>query len=286
MAHILYAKNKAEKPTLKQCIFKPVSISDDNEVVAPLSEMAQSFPTQQFSCNSFLKNQQYELLLINPPKVEPAELRQAVRWRIKDQLAYHVDDAVIDIFEIPGQQSASSKFLYAVSAQKRDVELRVETLHDAGFNVASIDIHELAQRNVAKLLEEDKDGIVFLRFTEDGGLLTITKNSVLYLARNIDFGAKRMKQALNTRSNAQATEEIELFLDDESSSSEEAISETENPAILNEQGKLILDEVILEIQRSLDYYVSHFNQRQVKKIVLGPLAQAVPGAKEYINDML
>jgi len=55
---------------------------------------------------------------------------------------------------------------------------------------------------------------------------------------------------------------------------------------LCEQSKLVIDEVILEIQRSLDYYVSHFNQRQVKKIVLGPLAQKFPGTSEYVKEML
>ncbi|MCU7834420.1 MAG: pilus assembly protein PilM [gamma proteobacterium symbiont of Taylorina sp.] len=287
IAHILYPQKEGEKPTLKQCVYKEISTVDEKEFIPTLSKMAKTFPVKQFSCNSILDKGQYELLLITPPKVESNELRQAVKWRIKDQLAYHVDDAVIDIFEIPVQQSASSKFMYAVAAQKRDIDVRAEYLKKSALDIASIDIYELSQRNIARLFAEDKDGIVLLKFNDNGGLLTITRNGVLYLARNIDFGIQRLKQALNESSmqETSADEEIELFLDDEILDENTEISVAPAP-VLNEQAKLILDEVILEIQRSLDYYVSHFNQRQVRKIVLGPLAQKIPGASNYVKDML
>ncbi len=292
IAHILFATKKEDKPTLKQCVYKELSSTDVKESSETLLKMVQSFPATQFSCNSVIDKNHYELLLIPPPNVEPGELRQSVKWLIKDKLAYHVDDAIIDVFEIPGQQSSRAKLIYVVAAQKREIELRAKQLKNSGLDIASVDIYELAQRNIAKLFEQDKDGIVMLRLHEQSSLLTITCNGVLYLTRTIDFGAQHIKAILplsftdsassDTESAAEdSNKEIELFLDDENDDKEK------HPAsILNDQAKLILDDVILEIQRSLDYYVSHFNQRQVKKIVFSPMDQEIPGAIEYVNEML
>ncbi|RKZ99175.1 MAG: hypothetical protein DRQ43_00385 [Gammaproteobacteria bacterium] len=294
IAHILFATKKEDKPTLKQCVYKELSSTDVKESSETLLKMVQSFPATQFSCNSVIDKNHYELLLIPPPNVEPDELRQSVKWLIKDQLAYHIDDAIIDMFEIPGQQSARAKLIYVVAAQKREIELQAKLLKNSGLDIASIDIYELVQRNIAKLFEQDKDGIVMLRLHEQSSLLTITCNGVLYLTRTIDFGAQQIKAVLplsftdsafsdsassNTESAVEdSDEEIELFLDDD--------KEKHPASILNDQAKLILDNVILEIQRSLDYYVSHFNQRQVKKIVFSPMDQEIPGAIEYVNEML
>ncbi|WP_198264951.1 pilus assembly protein PilM [sulfur-oxidizing endosymbiont of Gigantopelta aegis] len=343
MAHLLPGKKPIFKPTLKQCAFEilPDESADAlNTGSAPnhhaqndaLKKIVHSFPIKQFPCNSSIEKSAYELLLIDAPNVESSELKQAVRWRIKDQLAYHIDDAVIDVFEIPGQQSGRAQHMYVVASQKQQIDARVEQLQQAEMKLQAIDIYELAQRNIAAILPEDKDGIVMLRFNANSGLLTITRQGTLYLTRKIDFGINRLAQVLdsafesenaeNKSSESKGSEqnsfeeddfnaeEIELNISDEDVifdkeddfklpdsihdldgiSFEDDIQEpdAEQSTIngLNEQGKLIVDEVILEIQRSLDYYVSHFNQRPVTKIILAPLVNEVPGLIEYIHEML
>lgn len=312
IAHILSADKPADKPKLKQCAFESLPENDAQSLPLKdlqsqaLSKLAQTFPTSQYYCNSSIENTAYELLMIDTPKVESSELKQAVRWRIKDQLAYHIDDSIIDVFEIPGQPSGRAQLMYVVSSQKQKIDSRVEQLKQSGLDIQAIDIYELAQRNIASILPENKEGIVMLRFNEDSGLLTITRNSTLFLTRKIDFGINRLIQVLDSSieidsssvddssstEGLDSTEEIELSFDELSEAEpgyeaseldDELEVETEG---LNEQGKLIIDEVILEIQRSLDYYVSHFNQRPVSKIIFAPSPKEVPGAIEYVNEML
>ncbi|MCP3850932.1 MAG: pilus assembly protein PilM [Gammaproteobacteria bacterium] len=301
VAHILHAEQSADKPKLKQCAFEVLQSDDVSASKAAsqsqaLTQLVKPLPSGQFYCNSSIEPTSYELLLIDAPTVESSELKQAVRWRIKDQLSYHIDDSVLDVFDIPGQPSGRAQLMYVVASQKQKINERVEQIKGANLSLQSIDIYELAQRNIASILPEDKDGIVMLRFNEDSGLLTITRNSTLFLTRKIDFGIKRLTQVLTSGiddhldHSHEIAEEIELSLDEAalSSGEEESVSEEkidEEPC-LNDEGKLIIDEVILEIQRSLDYYVSHFNQRPVAKIILAPAPKEVPGVVEYINDML
>jgi len=42
----------------------------------------------------------------------------------------------------------------------------------------------------------------------------------------------------------------------------------------------------VEVQRSLDYYESHFAQPQVSSIVIAPLPGEVPGIETYIAEQL
>ncbi len=296
IAHILHAHKSAEKPKLKLCAYEVLENGSEEEQDQALANLSQKFPTSHFYCNSSIEMSAYELLLIDAPKVESTELKQAVRWRIKDQLSYHIDDAVIDVFGIPGQQSGRTQLMYVVASQKTIIASRVKQLTQANLDIQSIDIYELTQRNIASILPEDKDGIVMLRFNEDSGLLTITRNGTLFLTRKIDFGINQLTQVLDSGLDEEDEEdEVELSIDeiDEVNFSTESVTEAHemhndesHQLELNEQGKLIIDEVILEIQRSLDYYISHFNQRPVAKIIFAPAPKEVPGVLEYIHDML
>ncbi len=312
IAHILPAEQEGGKPVLKQCAFQAFDPDDPEDILRTLKQLLSSFPVKQFACNASISDTAYELLLIDAPKVESSELKQAVRWRVKEQLPYHIDDAVIDVFEIPGQPSNRQQLMYVVASQQLDIDSRALLLKQAGLNLHSIDIYELAQRNIATILPEDKEGIVMLRINSTGGLLTITRNGSLYLTRKIDFNIHRLRLALE-QSEEQLSQEtpvnsddIELNIDeteeqwdggdsaDDSSgdySGDDFANNLEEDidsevAGLSAQSKVIVDELVLEIQRSLDYYISHFNQRAVNKIMLAPMDLDVTELIAYINDML
>lgn len=56
---------------------------------------------QKAPCNFVIANGQYQLLLGEAPKVPPEELAEALRWRVKDLIQFPVADAIIDAFLLP-----------------------------------------------------------------------------------------------------------------------------------------------------------------------------------------
>jgi len=56
---------------------------------------------QRLPCNFVLSPNSYNLLLVEAPKVPPQELAEALRWRIKDLVTFPVADAAIDAFFLP-----------------------------------------------------------------------------------------------------------------------------------------------------------------------------------------
>jgi len=131
----------------------------------------------RFRCSTLLPARQYQLQLLDaPPSVPAAEMKSAVRWRLKDFLDYPVELATVDVVSIPAHASPAGRGrpVYAVSARNQDIEARMKMFASAKIPLRVIDIAELAQRNLAALFETDHRAIAMLSFSDEGGLLTFS----------------------------------------------------------------------------------------------------------------
>jgi MSHA biogenesis protein MshI len=206
-------------------------------------------------CASVMDLGSYSLLQVEAPDVPPDELRAAIRWRVKDLIDFHIDDAVIDVFEVPDSKAAGKKKMYVVAARADQVRQRIDSLLESGLRLEVIDIPELALRNVAALLPEDVNGVAMIYLEENEGLITITRQETLYLSRRIRFGYNSLP---DTAVHGQDREAIEGWL----------------------------DGITVEVQRSLDYYESHFSQPQVSGLVITPGRIEIPDMAAYLSAQL
>lgn len=248
--------NEGGQPRLEVCEFRRCdAVVNQARVLASLVE---EYHLADTPCTSLVQPGEYSLLLIEAPDVEASELRSAVRWRIKDMIDFHIDDAIIDVFDIPGQQDRGRPpMMYVVAARESAVRSRVELLQQSGLDVSIIEVPELAQRNIAAMLPEDIAGVALLYLSQQGGLITLTRQSVLYLSRMIDVGYDALAQFSGT-----GTEELP-------------------PAV-----QAALDTIILEVQRSLDYYESHFSQPPIKTLVIATTDNVSEAVTTYLNSQL
>lgn len=140
-----------------------------------------------------LPSGQYQLLQIEAPAVAADELRNAVRWKIKDMVDFPVEDAGIDC--LPPVAGARAGQIYAVAAGRSVLQSWVRLFQDAKAPLAAIDVPELAQRNVSALFEDKNRGLALLAFDEGGGRLTFTFQGELYFSRHIDVAPAEMAAA-------------------------------------------------------------------------------------------
>lgn len=189
----------------------------------------------QYECATLLRPGEYQLLLVEAPNVPPVELKSAIRWSIKDMLDYHVDDATIDVLDIPPDAARGGRnhSMYAVAAKNALIEGRIKQFEAARIPLRVIDIPETAQRNIGALYEEPQRGLALLYPGEEASLLTVTYGQELFLARRIDVGLSELQ-----------------------SSGEEA-----------------LNRLVLELQRTLDLFDRQFPQVPVTKLLLAPLPE-------------
>lgn len=143
-------------------------------------------------CTTLLAKGQYHLLQVDLPgnaqSLPRAELREALRWRVKEMVDFPVERAGIDLLDIPATGTRAPQ-LWVVVASHDMLQPRIRQFQDARVGLAAIDVPELAQRNLASLFAEPNRGLAFLFFDRLGGCLTVTYRGELYMTRHIDVAA-------------------------------------------------------------------------------------------------
>lgn len=231
------------KAVVELSAFHPAA---DSRASASLERAAKDLKLANYQLGTMLGGGEYQLLTVEAPNVPQDELKTAVRWRLKDMLDFHVDDATIDVLDIPVDPNGMSRghSMFAVAARNAVIQVRQALFAEAQLALTVIDIPDLAQRNISALLEVDGRGLAMLSFDGDGGLLTITFKGELYLSRRIDV---TIAQLLEPDTDKQ---------------------------------QICFDKITLELQRSLDHFDRQFNYVNVKKLLLAPTG--APGLHEYL----
>lgn len=217
---------------------------------ATLEKMNRDMHAQSYRNTTLLGAGEYQILTLDAPNVPPEELKTAVRWRLKDMLDFPAADATVDVIDIPADKNGPgrSQSLFAVAARNNAVAQRQALYGECKIALSVIDIPEMAQRNIAGLMETQGRGLAMLSFDGEGGLLTVTFDGELYLARRIDVSVAQLADTSDA------------------------------------QRQQYYDKITLELQRSFDYFDRQFHFISVARLVLAPGGS--DGLHAYLADNL
>ncbi len=243
VAHV--TRPPAGRPVVELFSFYP---ADKLELPAALDKLAKELHLDRYQCSHLLAAGEYQLLSVDTPNVPPDELKNAIRWRLKDMLDYHVDDATIDVLAVPQDKNGAvrSNTLFAVAARNQLIEQRQALFDGAKIALRVIDIPEMAQRNISALLEPEGRAVALLSFNAEGGLITVTFGGELYLSRRMDISIIQLQQAEPSQKTA------------------------------------IHERITLELQRSLDHFDRQYHSMPLSKLILSPMGAAGAGLQEYL----
>jgi MSHA biogenesis protein MshI len=223
----------------------------DEKDGAQLQQAAQEYELARYRCATLLHPAEYQLLMVDAPNVPREELKAAIRWRVKDLLDYHIDDATMDVLDIPVDKDAPGKshYMYTVAAKNEVVQAQVARFQQAKIPLEVIDIPETAQRNIAELYETAHRGIGMLSFDHAGGLFTLSFEGELYLARRLDL---TWSQLVGAR---------------------------------EDQRQLYFERIGVELQRSLDHFERQYQNITLSELVLGPMPEDI-GLVAFLSSQL
>jgi len=211
-------------PVLERCELLPMPAGGGGNAATAVIRAA---GLARIPVSTVLRSDDYQLVLVEAPDVPPAELRAAMRWRLKETIDFRVEDAVIDAFDVPAQnRGGQGRMMYAVAAQRSAIERHSGALVEVPtFDV--IDVPELCLRNLATLLPAAASGVALLHLGETTATVILVRGTTFYFARQMDL---------------QATPDA----------------------------RLDVGSIVLELQRSLDYYERHFDQPPITRIAVAP----------------
>lgn len=226
--------------------------SDESASGMALTRVGKELQASRYHCTTLLRPGEYQLLSVDAPNAPPDELKAAIRWRLKDMLDYHVDDATIDVLDVPSDKNAPVRnhSMFAVAARNQVIRTRQSEFDEAKIPLRVIDIPDMAQRNVSTLVESEGRGLAMLSFGQDGGLLTVTFNGELYLSRRLDITNLQLRSGTI------------------------------------EQKRTLYERVTLELQRSLDHFDRQYHFIAIARLMLCPLQDEDGGLRDFLATNL
>lgn len=224
----------AESHHLSHCQFHPCAQSQD--IPQTLSRVVREQGLAGSHCVLVLDMGEYKIIRTDAPPVEADELREAVRWKIQDQLEWDDKAYVLDVFPLPeSRQSGRPKTVCAVVAESQPIQQRIDWIAQSELELTAITIPELALTAFVSLMPENQTGLLMMHPQTSQGLLLAAKNEWMYLSRHVRLVAEPSRS---------------LSLDATTHSGHE--------------------QLILEIQRSLDYFESYFAEPAITALVMTP----------------
>lgn len=151
-----------------------------------LSSIIQKHDLSNIPTYWLLSPADYQLFLIESMPVPKEELKEALTWRIRSLINFPVQDTLIDYFLLPPKKSSVNSTVAAVVAKASSLNTMIDIFQINGIHLTTIDIPELACRNLTARDEEDEKTTAFIYFYDDTmAILNITCKKTLYFTRRI-----------------------------------------------------------------------------------------------------
>ena len=217
--------------------------------VAALKSWVGSNQAQKLSCVCLLADDDYDVYQIDKPEVEETELKQALNWRIKDLINYDVDSAVIDSYPMPTSSKKNTQQISVVTAHESVVGSYVDSIKLAGLKLTAIDVHDLVGKYLHCVQQGANKTQAVLSLAESDGSFSIFHDTDLYVSRNFKNGISQLEQI--------DSEDVSVY-----------------------------DSLLLEIQRSMDYFESFYGLGSVSSLLLYPQIQATEKMAMYLQNFI
>ena len=206
---------------------------------------------QHMPLHAVLHPTMYDINFMDRPEVEDDELADALRWKLKDIIETSVNDLIVCAFAVPDDAYRGlQKKAYAVSMHKELLDGIVQDLQKLDVEIQSIGIGELHDRNIVALTGEEMGGTGLLHLRSSHGSINLSQGENLYLTRAIDTGQSAF-EGVNDSNRQQ-----------------------------------LLDSLLLQIQRSFDFYESQLSKGLIRRMLIAPTRVNVLELDAYLQTNL
>jgi MSHA biogenesis protein MshI len=160
----------------------------DDEVAAAVAYLVRSGILRNAPVVLVLGAEHYNTYPLPAPSVPADEMREALRWKLREVLPYSPEEAVVDFVPLARvTDSNAAENLFAVAALRRSVAQATAPFLAAGANVQAVDIAEMAQRNLLIELPTMDESRALVGLDESSALLTVVHERALCFARRIQI---------------------------------------------------------------------------------------------------
>jgi len=216
---------------------------------------------------------------LSMPAMPPQELVEAMRWEAKRHISYPLDAAIVE-YLVTGERREKpvSKFdVVLIAAERRAVLEHLAPFQEANVKVAVVDANPLAIRNVLRVRPKpDQRNVVVVDIGAGKTEIDIFQDGAPRFSRCLETGGIEMTRAIA------ADAGMELHDAEAKKHRVNVLAPPEqNPA--SAAVRSVLDTILVEVRRSIDYYQATFREQAVDRLVLTGGGALMAGMKDYVS---
>ena len=216
--------------------------------VEALKSWVREHNQQKTPCVCLVAGDDCDVYQVEKPHVEAAEMLQAVTWKVKDLIGYDVANAVVECYPMPLSSKNNQQQVGVVSARESVIASYVDSIRACGLNLVALDIHDLVRANLQVVRHSAEQTLAVLSLGHNSGLLSVYHDTDLYVSREFMIGLEQLEQA--------GGEDTEVY-----------------------------DSLLLEIQRSFDYFESYYGIGSVNSLRVFPQLPATEKMAMYLQNL-
>ena len=237
--------------------------------------------------------------LIPMARMPKKELDSACRLEVKRRVAFNVDKAFLQSHLVPEESARpGGKQNYIVTVARREaVARRLNILRDAGVQVAALLPLPFAWKNL--LLALDGSGTALIRAVVDIGsdrtLVSIYQGAQLQFCREFDLGGDQITEAI-IQAGQSFGEKVDISWEEAErikrgknllkTAGNETIKGSVSVSHVVSMVRPVLERIVQETKRSLEYYGQLFRGAEVGQVLLSGGGSLLDGFVPFFQERM
>ncbi|MDO8094520.1 MAG: type IV pilus assembly protein PilM [Candidatus Brocadiales bacterium] len=237
--------------------------------------------------------------IIKVPQMPESDLREAIKWEMRRQVQFSVEDAVLDYSNLGTvmENGVAKLKLLVAAAQKSAVNEQLAIVKEAGLQPVGIDVAPFALWRAFEGIEKPSEGqnVVLIDIGYKRTSISLVTDNALQFTRDAKIGGNSFTEALLapiTIGDAVVSlehDEAERLKCkygipswDSSESTEENIPLTQIYVIM----RPVLEKLLVELGRSFDFFSSQLHVPKIDRIILSGGGAMMKGLPEFLTQGL
>lgn len=214
---------------------------------------------------------------IRMDRMEEADAREVIRWEAEQHVPFDMESVQLDFQILDPAEHGAQMSVLLVAAKRELIDNRLSLLADAGLNAATMDVDAFALHNAFEVNYPDAmNGLVALvNVGHETTNVNLTDSGVPVLVRDISFGSRRLREALQRERGLTADEAEELVQG-------RAEHNGEMDSFVAERA----DELAVGVERAAAFVAAQSGGLEVGRVYLSGGGARVPGMAEALSERL
>jgi len=224
------------------------------------------------------------------PEMPKRDLFEAVKWETKKQISFPSEDLIFDyiILEKTTKNNETHLSIISFAISRSDVQEHINILKESSLTPVAIDVTPMALLSSFDYNNTWEKGVNYALI--DIGMsktsLVILKDKVLKFAREIPFGGREITSQCRESPSLPDNQQIDnaVYSNKELPVIESSANKKETKEKTKEELTPLLEHLILEVQRSFDYYKAQFREGEISSVFLSGGTAKLKGIDEILSE--